>query len=148
VSDRVFLTRGQTGDQARFDVAAMARDLMLALQARAPASNEPPRVLFDWSGVTSWPYKASSQIDIDFWKETVPPISRAAFVHTRRWDSQAALIAALLRSANVEVRSFSPVQLDDAIHWLVREHEAVARDDEAPKPTELGGETQTFSPRR
>ena len=136
MGDRVFLTRRQAGDLARFDVAAIARELTLSLQARAPPSNEPPRVLFDWSGVTSWPYKASSQKDIEFWKETVPQISRVAFVHTRRWDSQAALLAALLRSANAEVRSFSPVKLNDAIGWLVSDHEAFAKEDEAAAPTE------------
>jgi SpoIIAA-like len=130
VRDRFFLTRRQVGDEARFDVAAMARELTPALQECASPSNDPPRVLFDWSGVTSWPYKASSQKDIEFWQKTVPQIFRAAFVHARRWDSQAALLAALLRAANAEVRSFSPAHLDDAISWLVSDPEALDKGDE------------------
>jgi SpoIIAA-like len=137
VRDRDFLARMQAGDLARFDVAAMARELALALQARVKPSNEPPRVLFDWSGVTSWPYKPASQKDIAFWRETVPQISRAAFVHARRWDSQAALLAVLLRLANTEVRSFSPLRFDDAVSWLTSDNEAVAKDDGEATLTEL-----------
>jgi hypothetical protein len=128
VHDKDFLARTQAGDLARFDVAAMARELRLALQARVASSNEQPRVLFDWSEVTSWPYKPSSQKDIAFWRETVPMIYRAAIVHSRRWDSQAALLAVLLRLANAEVRSFSPLRFDDAISWLTSDKEAVAKD--------------------
>jgi SpoIIAA-like len=136
VRDRGFITRSQAGDQARFDVAAMARELTLAIQAHAAPGGEAPRVLFDWSGLTSWAYTASSQKDIAFWKATVPQIARAAVVHIRRWDNQAALLAALLRLANAEVRSFSPVQRDDAITWLT--YDFVAKDDEAITPKEFG----------
>jgi len=128
--DRAFLTRRQAGDQAPFDVAAIALELTLALQELALPNSEPPRVLFDWSAVTSWPYKATSQEGIQFWQKNVPQIFRAAFVHARRWDSQAALLAALLRSTNAEVRSFSSARLDDAISWLVSDPEALEKGDE------------------
>jgi hypothetical protein len=114
--DGVFFTMCQVGPQAKLDIVAIAWEL--SLLAEEHAYDEPPRILFDWSAVTSWSYEASSRKNLRLWKETIPRISRAAFIHDRRWDRQAALLAALLRSANTEALSFLPTQLDRAIHWL------------------------------
>jgi hypothetical protein len=120
------VVRRHAGDQAIFDIALMAQELALALK-ESESDNQPVRVLFDWSELTSWPYRPSPQKSIQFWKGTVPKIARAAFVHSRRWDPQAALLAALLRIADAEVRSFSPRQFDDAIKWLVGDAQEFAQ---------------------
>jgi hypothetical protein len=114
--DGVFFAMRQVGPQAKLDIVAIAWEL--SLLAEEHARKEPPCILFDWSAVTSWSYEASSQKNLQLWKETAPRIFRAAFIHDRRWDRQAALLAALLRSADTEVLSFLPAQMDRAVHWL------------------------------
>ena len=54
------------------------------------------------------------------WSETTPLIARAAIVHGHKWSRHAALIAALLRMRNAEVRSFRPSDCERAIAWLDR----------------------------
>jgi hypothetical protein len=148
VDKPAFLTRIQIGNQARLDIVAMAKDLTIALREREPLGNELSRVLFDCSEVTSWPYQAPPQKSLQHWKKTVPQIFRAAFVHHRRWDRHVALLAALLRSANAEVRSFSPEQLDDAISWLASDPATITNEDETNASAMSRNEGQAFSARR
>jgi hypothetical protein len=117
--DTTFLILRPGGALARFDLAIIARDLKRALEEHAKQVDALPQVLLDWSGVTSWPYQPSSQKCVQLWKKTVPRISRAALIHNRTWDRQAALIAVLLRSKDSEVRSFLPIHGGNAIGWLV-----------------------------
>jgi hypothetical protein len=142
VEKSALLTRIRKGDQARLDIVAVAKELTLAFKECAPVSNELPRILFDWSEVTSLPYQTPSQKSLQVWRKTAPQVLRAAFVHHRRWDRQVALLAALLRSADAEVRSFSPEHLDDAVGWLVGAREAIGREDEATASSVLRGEVQ------
>ena len=65
----------------------------------------------------SWPFRAPSAAAIAGWSRAAPSITRGAFVHAHKWDRQAALLAALLRVANVEVL-FDPTRRDQAIAWL------------------------------
>ena len=71
------------------DVMAIAREL-----AQFQAGDASLKVLFDWSEMDSWPFVAPSLTTVQSWKETVPPISRAAIVHDPKWTRHAALLAA------------------------------------------------------
>jgi hypothetical protein len=122
-----FVTSRQAGNQARFDIVSIARELKIASQEQAWSGGEPLRILFDWSEVTTWPYQATPQTRLQLWRKMAPAVLRAAFVHNRRWDRQVALIAALLRSTNAEVRSFPPAKLDDAIDWLESDEAAASQ---------------------
>jgi hypothetical protein len=139
--DLGFLTQRRAGDQPQFDIKAIARELTHSLNdSTFSATRRPPRVLFDWAEVTSWPYKVSSQKCVQFWKEAVPPILRAAFIHDKRWDRQAAILGALLRMANTEARSFSPARLAVAVSWLASAQNSLPDDG---TPTKSAGSEST-----
>ena len=118
-NESAFVTLSFTGVQAKLDVAAIASDFSRSLGAGAKA-RKPACILIDWSSVSAWPYEASSQTKLQAWRETAPQIKRAAFIHDRRWDRHAAILAVLLRLANAEVLSFHPNHREDAIRWLTR----------------------------
>jgi SpoIIAA-like len=101
------------GPQPKLNIMVIAREL-----ARFRTDDAPLDILFDWSKVEAWPFEGPSLATVRAWKETVPPISRAAIVHDPKWTRHAALLAALLRVRHAVVRSFLPSDFDDAISWL------------------------------
>ena len=103
------------GPQPKLDIIAIARDL-----ADLQTGDESLKVLFDWSELDSWPFEAPSPATVQAWKETIPSVSRAAIVHDPKWNRHAALLAALLRVCNAEVRSFLPSHRHEAIIWIER----------------------------
>jgi hypothetical protein len=111
--DRAFAALVKSGAQRSFDIECLATEL-----ARLPTCGAPLRVLFDWSTVESWPYRAPSAAAIAGWNRTAPSIARAALVHAHKWDRQAALVSALLRVTNAEARCFRPIMHDQAVAWL------------------------------
>jgi hypothetical protein len=128
-----FLTIRKEDDQPKLDIAAMAGELSRSWAEHARANDEEAlRVLFDWSAVTSWPYAVSSHQCLLVWRETVPKIFRAAFVHDRRWDRHAAILSALLRSANTQVLCFPAIRRADAIVWLVSSDDGSSRSHSRP----------------
>jgi hypothetical protein len=104
------------GPQPKLDVMSIAREL-----AQFQTADASLKVLFDWSELDSWPFEAPSLATVQAWKETIPPISRAAIVHDPKWTRHAALLAALLRVRHAAVRSFLPSDYDGAIIWLEQE---------------------------
>lgn len=101
------------GPQPKLDIIAIAREL-----AHLQTGDASLRVLFDWSELDSWQFEAPSPATIQVWKEAVPSVSRAAIVHDPKWNRHAALLAALLRVCNAEVRSFLPSHRDVAVNWI------------------------------
>ena len=112
-ADSEYLLIRPQSAQSCFNVAALARELA-ALQTGA----ETRRVLFDWSQIGSWPFAAPSAAAIREWKATAPPIARAAFIHRPKWNRHAAVLSALLRISNSEVRCFRHTDTEKAIAWL------------------------------
>jgi hypothetical protein len=111
--DRKFFVLRSHGAQPKLDIIAIAGELWHIQKGDAAL-----RVLFDWSKLKSWPFEAPSLATIQKWKETVPFISRAAIVHDQKWNRHAALLAALLRVGNAQVRSFRASDYNGAIVWL------------------------------
>jgi hypothetical protein len=111
----MFFVMRRSGAQPKLDIVVIAREL-----AQFQTSQASLNVLFDWSELDSWPFEAPSTAIIRTWKETVPPISRAAIVHDSKRNRHAALLAALLRVRDAEVRSFLPSDYHDALIWLER----------------------------
>jgi hypothetical protein len=113
LGDHKFFVLRRHGAQPKLNIIAIAGELSHVQNADTPL-----RVLFDWSQLKSWPFEAPSLASIQKWKETVPLISRAAIVHDQKWNRHAALLAALLRVGNAEVRSFRSSDYNGAIVWL------------------------------
>jgi hypothetical protein len=103
------------GVQPTFDILEIAAEL-----SAPPAEGAGQRVLLDWSFVERWLFKAPTPAAISQWKNAGPLIQRAAILHTRKCDQQAAVVSALLRLDNAEVRSFPPSDRTRAIGWLQR----------------------------
>jgi hypothetical protein len=101
------------GDRKDFDMAEIAREL-----ARLQTGADAQRVLFDWSQLRSWRFIAPTTAAIREWNATTPEITRAAFIHDRKWDRHVALLSALLRVKGAEVRSFRCVDAERAAAWL------------------------------
>src|SRR5580698_9836599 len=81
-------------------------------------AHAPYCILFDWSDLQSWPFGEVKSASIASWVNIAAQIFRAAIVHERRWNRQAAWVAALMRLNNTQVRSWSCGQRDQAIAWL------------------------------
>ncbi len=113
--ESAFFVQRRQRAQEKFDVKAIASEL-----ARCQTGDTRLRVLFDWSQVHCWPFEAPSAADVEAWNKTAPSIARAAIIHDQRWNRHAALLAALLRMRNAEVRSFRPSDCEKAIEWLDR----------------------------
>jgi hypothetical protein len=111
--DRAPLVLRRQGAQSKFDIVAIASELQ-----RAEAAEAALRILFDWSQVTSWPFEAPPAAAIEAWNKTAPSISRAAVVHSQKWYRQAAVLSALMRLRNAQVKSFQPSDTDKALAWL------------------------------
>jgi NADPH-dependent ferric siderophore reductase len=76
------------------------------------------RVLFDWTGIEGWEPGTGDPARWPNWRDTTRPIERAAIIHERRWNRQAALLAAMLRINKAQARSWLPRNLPDALVWL------------------------------
>ena len=76
------------------------------------------RVLFDWIGVEGWGPGTGDSAWWPNWSDMARPIERAAIVHERRWNRQAALLAAILRKNKAQARSWLPRNLPAALVWL------------------------------
>jgi hypothetical protein len=111
--DRAVLVLRREGPQPKFDLAAIAKEI-----ARGQANAEPPRILFDWSGVTAWPFEAPTAAAIRFWYGLAPRVTRAAVIHDEQWDRHASMIAAIMRAVAAEVKSFPPGYQERALAWL------------------------------
>ena len=111
--DRTVLILRREGPQAKFDLAAIAKEI-----ARGQSNAEPPRVLFDWSGVTAWPFEAPTATSIRFWYSLAPRVTRAALIHDATCDRHGSMLSALLRAGAAEVKSFPPGYQERAIAWL------------------------------
>lgn len=117
----MFLVVRPQSVQSTFDIAAIASELAV-LQAGVGTL----RVLFDWSGIGRWPFSAPSAAAIREWNAAAPAIARAAFIHDAKWNRHAAILSALLRIRNAEVRSFHRADTEKAIVWL----EQVSQEDD------------------
>jgi len=111
--DRPFFVLRRQGAQPMLDIMAIAGEL-----AQFESCDRARRILFDWSGVDCWPFKAPSAAAILAWHKTTPLIGRAAFVHHQKLYRHAALLAAVLRVRDAEAWSFRPSDYDRAIAWL------------------------------
>ena len=101
------------GAQPPFDIAAIATEL-----AQGQGDDAPLCALLDWSQVSSWPFQAPSSAAIRAWNLTVPPVLRAAIIHDQKWDKHAAVLSALMRVRDGQVRSFHSIDHEKAVAWL------------------------------
>src|ERR1700683_5633758 len=109
---RMLLLMRRGGSQPKLDIMVIAREL-----ARFRTDDAPVDSICDWWKVDACPCERPSLATVRAWKETVPPISRAAIVHDPKWTRHAALLAALLRVRHAVGRSFLPSDFGDAISW-------------------------------
>lgn len=76
-----------------------------------------PRVLLDWSEVTSWKFGKPSERQLRRWQNEAR-VDRLAIVHNTVGNRQAALLAAVFRRNRCQVRSYRIADRDKAIDWL------------------------------
>ena len=115
-ADGAFFILRLRGVQPMFDITAIGNEL-----AKHQTVDGPARILFDWSQIRSWPFEPPSAASIRTWNLSAPAIALGAFVHDRKWNRHVALLAALLRVGNAEVRSFRVSDFENATAWLKRE---------------------------
>jgi hypothetical protein len=101
------------GPQAQFDIVAIAAEL-----ARVKSGGATLRILFEWSQISAWSFEAPSPAAIQAWNASAPAVSRAAIVHGQKWTRHAAVLSALMRVGDTQVRSFHPRDHTAAIAWL------------------------------
>jgi hypothetical protein len=118
-TDRACFVLRWAGVRPQLDVLAIAAELADTV------GNSTPRVLFDCSQISSWPFRPPTTAAIQAWYKTAPAISRVAFVHERRWNMQVAILSALFRVNKGQVRSFGRTDYNSAVAWL-QEHEEIA----------------------
>lgn len=82
------------------------------------AGHEHLRVFFDWTGIEGWEPGTGEPARWPNWRAMARPIKRAAIIHERRWNRQAALLAAMLRINKAQARSWLPRNLPAALVWL------------------------------
>ena len=82
------------------------------------AGHEHIRVLFDWSGINEWEPGTGDPAIWPNWRDMARPTDRAAIIHEHRWNRQAALPAAMLRTNKAQARSWLPRNLSAALVWL------------------------------
>lgn len=111
--DRKCIVLRRQGVQSAFDVAALGEEMTRLSQDEAAQ-----RFLLDWSSIECWPFEAPSAAALKRWNNFAPRFRRVAIVHAPKWNQHAALLSALLRVANTEVRSFHPRDHRDATVWL------------------------------
>jgi SpoIIAA-like len=123
--DRASFILLRAGVQPKLDIVAIAAELADTI------GSSTPRVLFEWSQISSWPFRSPTMAAIQAWYKTAPAISRVAFVHDRRWNMHVAILSALIRVSKGQVRSFRPADYDLAVAWLQQEDAIVSsRDDD------------------
>jgi hypothetical protein len=83
----------------------------------------PSRILFDWSQLQSWPFREAKSASIASWVSVAAQICRVAIIHERRWNRQAAWVAAIMRLSSTQVRSWHCEERDHAIEWLCAKSE-------------------------
>lgn len=88
------------------------------LLATQHASERSSRLLLDWSELVSWHFTRPAIADLQHWLAYAEGIDRVAIVHQRRWNRQAAWLAAVLRTKDCKVRSFRFDGRDRAMSWL------------------------------
>lgn len=102
------------GQQDMSGFLALA-EVLAAQQTSRPNSS----ILFDWSDLVSWNFRMPANPEVQGWLRSADLIDRAAIVHHRRWNRQAAWFAALLRTRNCHVRSYRLDDRDRAMTWLI-----------------------------
>ncbi|MFB9268554.1 hypothetical protein ACFFWD_36460 [Bradyrhizobium erythrophlei] len=75
-------------------------------------------VLFDWSGVESWNFRPPTGLELQSLLTDTEFLERAAILHPRKCNRQAAWFAAFLRTRNCRVGLYSRRDLDRALLWL------------------------------
>jgi hypothetical protein len=78
------------------------------------------RVLFDWTQLEGWDDRRSFNLACQSWGRGAGLILRVSIIHRSRWNNEAALLAAVLRTRGVEVRSWPVNEHALAIAWLSR----------------------------
>jgi hypothetical protein len=111
--DSALFVLSRQGPQSKLDIVSIAAEL-----TRLQCGGAGIRILFEWSQISAWPFEAPSAAAIQTWKASAPSIVRAAIVHDQKWTRHAALLAALLRVNNTQVRSFHPRDHAAAVAWL------------------------------
>jgi hypothetical protein len=101
------------GPQQKLDIVAIAAEL-----TRLESGGAALLILFEWSQISAWPFEAPSAAAILEWNASALSIARAAIVHDHKLTRHAALLAALMRVADAQVRSFHPRDLSAAVAWL------------------------------
>jgi hypothetical protein len=76
-------------------------------------------LFFDWSGLTSWKLGGLHSVQNRMSLQPGIVVDRVALLHHRRWNRQAAWLAALFRTGGTMVRSFNTVKRPDAVAWLL-----------------------------
>jgi hypothetical protein len=103
-----FRGRLSVSDLSGFDTAPLGRN----------AGHNHIRALFDWTGVEGWEPETRDPARWPNWRDMARSIDRAAIIHERRWNRQAALLAAMLRINKAQARSWLRRNLPDALVWL------------------------------
>jgi hypothetical protein len=112
---RAFFVLRPQGNQAKYDIVAMANEL-----AHVQRGGAALRLLFDWTQVHTWPFATPTDVAVQTWKQTAPLIARAAIVHHPKWNRHAAFLAALMRVGNAQVRCLLSPNYEKAAEWLER----------------------------
>ena len=75
-------------------------------------------VLFDWTELERWDDVGGASEACRKWHDASRLMVRSAIVHSYNWKRQAALLAAVLRTDRVEVRSWVAADYAKALVWL------------------------------
>lgn len=78
------------------------------------------KILFDWRSLDNSSLLGWSVVAMEPWIVVVHRIERIAIVHDPGWNRHAALLAALLRRENLNIRSWRPEHLSTAFDWLLQ----------------------------
>jgi hypothetical protein len=130
----MFTILRRRGNQSKFDIAEIASELV-----HCHGRCEPLSVLFEWSEVSFWPFEAPSAIAVRDWKQRALSISRAAILHNPKLTRHVAILSALMRVCEAEVRCFHPAAYDQAVEWLSVGPQSSAFDGRQPCGDERSG---------
>ena len=76
------------------------------------------RILFDWTTLVEWDDDDAASAACRQWRDAAPLIERAAIIHDHHWNRHAAVVAAILRTNSVDVRSWLVADYRKALAWL------------------------------
>jgi len=102
-----------TGIQPAAEFAESAIALLHELDG-ASAIN----VMFDWTALSGWDDNDRAARSCRQWHNAAHLIRRMAIVHDRRWNRQAAALAAIMRKSRRDVRSWHAGEYTEAMQWL------------------------------